>query len=91
MGRSQEVAGLFGTEQGVLGGGERVWEGQSPECGTTVHASLKLTHAPFIKKKKSTVYSLMFFFFLQIHKLLFLQPKYRNLKGFHIDRYKRFS
>lgn len=90
MGRSQEVAGLFETEHGVLGGGERVREGQSPECWTTVHASLKLTHAPFIKK--STVYSWMFFFFfLQIHKLLFLQPKYRNLRGFHIDRYKCFS
>lgn len=32
----------------VVVGGGFVWEGQSPECKTTVHASLKLAHAPFI-------------------------------------------
>lgn len=26
--------------------------------------------------------------FVQSHNLQFLQPKNRNLKGFHIDRYK---
>lgn len=40
---------LNGTWQWWCGGGRGfVWEGQSPECKTTVHASLKLAHAPFI-------------------------------------------
>lgn len=45
--------GLLLMEHGS-GGGEGegevgvVWEGQSPECKTTVHASFKLAHAPFI-------------------------------------------
>lgn len=46
--------GLLLMEHGS-GGGEAVgegevgavWEGQSPECKTTVHASFKLAHAPF--------------------------------------------
>lgn len=31
-----------------------MWEGQSPECKTTVHASFKQAHAPF-KYKKNTL------------------------------------
>lgn len=58
VGRSLEVTGSFVAVHGVRGGGELVWKGQSPECGTTVHASFKLTHAPFIYKKKYGLYTL---------------------------------
>lgn len=49
--------GSGGGEVVVGGGGGRVgfmWEGQSPECKTTVHASFKQAHAPF-KYKKNTL------------------------------------
>lgn len=47
----RKVMGLLLMEHGSGGEVDRggvVWEGQSPECKTTVHASLKLAHALFI-------------------------------------------
>lgn len=40
-----------GSGGGGKGGGGVVWEGRSPECKTTVHASFKQAHAPFKYKK----------------------------------------
>lgn len=49
----RSLMALFLMEHGSSGGeyvwgGGCVWEGQSPECNTTVHASFKQAHAPFI-------------------------------------------
>lgn len=87
VGRSRSGDGLAlnETRQWWWGG----WEGQSPECKTTVHASFKQAHAPFIYKKHTLSWRMWHHGLtvsVQSHDLQVLQTKNRNLKGFHIDR-----